>query len=151
MPPKAEVETRYAIVLSITNTTNAINAGKVTATLPSYVRLVGNHYLPATEKVNFNGTTGTFTWDVGPIAPGVGLNGTAPRRVVIEVGLTPSTSQIGTEPVIVQDIKLTGTDALTGTIVSKKANCSNDACGGIITTNIVGDLGFSSVNAKVVR
>ena len=151
MPPKAEVETRYAVVFTVTNTTNAISGGKVTATLPPYVRLVGNHYLPATEKVNFNGTTGTFTWDVGDIAANTGLNGTAPRQVVIELGLTPSTSQIGSEPIILQDIKLTGTDVLTDQPISKKANCSNDACGGIITTNIVGDPGFSSVNAKVVR
>lgn len=151
MPPKAEVETRYAIVFSITNTTNAIQGGKVSATLPPYVRLVGNHYIPASEKVNFNGTTGTFTWDVGDIAAGTGLNGTAPRQVVIEIGLTPSTSQIGSEPVMLQDIKLTGTDVLTDQPISKKANCSNDACSGIITTNIVGDPGFSSVNAKVVR
>ena len=151
MPPKAEVETRFAVVFTITNTTNAISSGKVTAVFPPYVRLVGNHYLPATEQVNFNGTTGIFTWDVGDIAANTGLNGTAPRQVVIELGLTPSTSQIGSEPVILQDIKLTGTDILTGQIVSKKANCGNDACGGIITTNIVGDPGFSSVNAKVVR
>lgn len=146
LPPKAEVETRYAIVFSITNTTNAINAGKVTATLPPYVRLVGNHYLPATEKVTFNGTTGTFTWDVGPIAAQTGLSGSAPRQVVIELGLTPSTSQIGTEPALLQDILLTGTDALTGSVVTKKASDT-----GIVTTNIVGDPGFSSVNAKVVR
>ncbi|MDO8575722.1 MAG: hypothetical protein Q7R90_00205, partial [bacterium] len=151
LPPKAEVETRYAVVLSITNTTNAITGGKVTAVLPPYVRLVGNHYLPASENVNFNGTTGIFTWDVGDIAANTGLSGSAPRQVVIELGLTPSTSQIGSEPIIIQDIKLTGTDILTGEPVSKKANCSNDACGGIITTNIVGDPGFSSVNAKVVR
>ena len=143
MPPKAEVETRYAAVFTITNTTNAIAGGKVTAVLPSYVRLVGNHYLPATEKVNFNGTTGIFTWDIGDIAANTGLNGTAPRQVVIELALTPSTSQIGSEPVILQDVQLSGTDVLTGTSVSKKA--------ADVTTNIVGDPGFSSVNAKVVR
>lgn len=143
LPPKAGVETTYAVVLSITNTTNKIMRAKVVATLPPYTRLVGNHYLPASEKVTFNGTTGVFTWDVGDIAPGVGLNSTPPRQVVIELGFTPSTSQIDTEPTLLQGISLMGTDESTGKQVQKSASD--------VTTNIVGDPGFSSINAKVVK
>lgn len=143
MPPKAGVETTYAVVLSITNTTNKITGAEVVATLPPYTRLVGNHYLPASEKVSFNGTTGIFTWDVGDIAPGVGLGATAPRQVVIELGFTPSTSQIDTEPKLLQGITLTGTDDSTGKAVQKSASD--------VTTNIVGDPGFESINAKVVK
>ncbi len=142
MPPRAQMETTYAVAFTITNTTNAIKGAKVTAALPPYVRLVGNHYQPASEKVSFDSNTGTFTWNVGDIAAGVGLGGSAPRQVVIEVGITPSTSQIGTQPSLLQSIKLTGTDASTGAAVSKSTSD--------VTTNIIGDPGFSSVNAKVV-
>jgi len=144
MPPKAEQETSYAVVLAITNTTNAIKDAKVTATLPPYVRLIGNHYLPSVKKVSFNGTTGIFTWNVGHIDPGAGLNGVSPRQVIIELGFTPSTSQIGQTPVLLQDITLTGTDTLTGETVTRKPKTS-------LTTNIAGDPGFSSANAEVVR
>lgn len=143
MPPAAGLETSYAIVFSITNTTNAIKDARVTAQLPPYVRLIGNHYLPASEKVTFNGSSGAFTWDVGNVDAGAGTNGTQPRQVVIEVGLTPSTSQIGTQPILLQDIKLTGTDSLTGDKVSKAAEN--------ITTNISGDPGFNSSNANVIN
>lgn len=143
MPPKAGVETTYAVVLSITNTTNKITSGKVVATLPPYTRLVGNHYLPASETVSFNGTTGLFTWDVGDIEAGVGLNGTSPRQVVIELGFTPSTSQIDSEPKLLQGITLTGTDDSTGKAVQKSAPD--------VTTNIIGDPGFTSINAKVIK
>ncbi len=142
MPPKAEQETLYAVVLSITNTTNTINGAAVTADLPPYVRLVGNHYLPQSEKVSFNVTTGQFSWNVGDIAAGAGLNGAPPRRVVIELGLTPSTSQIGSIPTLLQNIKLTGVDSLTGQSVLRKASD--------VTTSVTGDPGFSSVCAKVV-
>lgn len=142
MPPKAETETTYAIVFTITNTTNPIQGAKVTATLPPYVRLVGNHYLPSSEKVSFDGSTGVFTWSVGDIAAGAGIGSSTPRQVAIEVGLTPSTSQIGTEPALVSGITLSGTDGSTGAAVSRTASD--------VTTNIVGDPGFSSVNAKVV-
>ena len=142
MPPVAGIETAYAIVFSITNTTNAITGARVTAQLPPYVRLIGNHYLPASEKVTFNGNTGAFTWDAGDIAAGAGTNGAVARQVVIEVGFTPSTSQIGTQPALLQTIKLTGADSLTGEDISRTADN--------ITTNISGDPGFSSVNATVV-
>ncbi|HWP61727.1 MAG TPA: hypothetical protein VN495_03920 [Candidatus Paceibacterota bacterium] len=142
MPPQASVETTYAILFNITNTTSAIQNAVLTAQLPPYVRLVGNHYLPASEKISFNSTTGAFTWNVGTIAPKTGLAGTAPRQVVIEVGVTPSTSQIGSSPALVQSIKLSGTDAASGAPVVKTVSD--------VTTNIVGDPGFSSVNAKVV-
>ena len=91
MPPRVGVETTYAVTLSVTNTTNQIKDGIVTAAFPPYVRLVGNHYLPASEQVSFAENTGTFTWNVGDIAPGTGLNGTPPRQVTIEIGFTPST------------------------------------------------------------
>ncbi len=143
MPPRAQVETTYAVALTITNTTNAIQNAVVTATLPPYVRLVGNHYLPASEKVSFDSNTGLFTWKVGDIAPGVGLGGSAPRQVVIEIGFTPSTSQIGIEPVLLQLIRLSGIDVSTGAQIEKQ--------GLNVTTNIVGDPGFSSANAKVVK
>jgi len=143
LPPKAGEETSYAVALSITNTTNKITGAKVEATLPPYTRLIGNHYLPASEKVSFNSATGVFTWDVGDIAPGAGLGGTPPRQVVIELGFTPSTSQIDTEPTLLQNITLSGTDASTGKAVQKSAPD--------VTTNIVGDPGFESINAKVIK
>lgn len=143
MPPKAENETTYAIAFTITNTTNSIKNAVVTAALPPYVRLVGNHYLPASEKVAFDSNTGLFTWKVGDIAPGAGLGAVPPRQVVIEIGFTPSTSQILTSPPLVQSIKLSGTDASTQAAVTKTAPD--------VTTNIVGDPGFSSINAKVVK
>ncbi len=142
MPPMASTETAYAIVFAITNTTNAITGARVSAQLPPYVRLIGNHYLPATEKVNFNGNTGAFTWDVGEIAAGAGTNGAPPRQVVIEVGFTPSTSQIGQQPVLLQDIKLLGTDSLTGDSITRNVES--------VTTNISSDPGFTSSNATVV-
>lgn len=143
MPPTAGLETAYAIVFSITNTTNATKDARVTAQLPPYVRLIGNHYLPASEKVTFNGNTGAFTWDVGTIAGGAGIEGEPPRQVVIEVGFTPSTSQVGTQPTLLQNIKLTGTDTLTGESITKTVEN--------VTTNISGDPGFSSTHATVVR
>jgi hypothetical protein len=53
MPPKANTETTYALVFSLTNTTNRIKNGVVTGTLPPYVRWVGI-YSPSSENISFN-------------------------------------------------------------------------------------------------
>lgn len=161
MPPKAGTETTYAIVFTVANTTNKITDAKVTAHLPPYVRYVGicsprAECDPDTQKLTFNQEDGTLTWNLGDIEPGVGLNGTAPRQTAIAIGFTPSTSQIGQEPSLLQNIKLTGID------VSKAEAQKNVNPGAVIvpvelktvkdvTTNILGDPGFSSANSTVVK
>lgn len=142
MPPKAGNETTYAIVFTVTNTTSKITDASVTATLPPYVRWVGI-YSPPSEQVMFNQIDSTVTWHLGDIEPNVGLNGTQPRQTAIAIGLTPSTSQIGQEPILLQDISLSGTDAATGGRLTRTAKD--------VTTNILGDAGFSAANATVVK
>lgn len=142
LPPQADKETTYAVVFSLTNTTNKVEGGKVTATLPPYVRWVGI-YSPASEALSFNQNESTVTWNVGTVDSGVGLNGSQPRQAAIAIGLTPSASQIGQEPVLLQDIVFTGIDASTGTAISRSVQP--------ITTSILGDPGFSATNATVVR
>lgn len=142
LPPKANTETTYAVVFTLTNTSNRIEQGKLTATLPSYVRWVGI-YSPASENVSFNQTNSTMTWDIGEIEPEVGLDGAQPRQAAIAIGLTPSTSQIGQEPVLLRDITFVGIDEATGSSITREVEA--------VTTGILGDPGFSATNATVVR
>ncbi|HUO56329.1 MAG TPA: hypothetical protein VMU27_02765 [Candidatus Paceibacterota bacterium] len=141
LPPQAGIETTYAMVFTVTNTTNQIDNAVVTAVLPPYVRSTGKES-PSYENVQFNNDTGSMTWNVGTIAPNVGVNGMQPRQVAFEVGFTPSTGQIGSIPVLLQNISLTGTDDATGQTVTVTAPN--------ITTNLVGDTGFNAINATVV-
>jgi hypothetical protein len=155
MPPKAGTETTYALVFTITNTTNKLSGVKVTATLPSYVRWIGS-YAPSTEKLTFNQADGTFTWDIGDLAAGVGVNGTAPKQLAIAVGLSPSTSQIGQQPALATGVTLSGIDVATGAAVSRttKPDISTNLAqlSETGTQAIVGtDPGFSPANATVVK
>jgi len=144
VPPQAGKETTYAILFTVTNTTSKIQNAKLTAMLPNYVRSLGpTMYAPLSEKITFNQDDGSLTWIIGDINPGVGVNGAPPRQAAIAVGFTPSTSQIGTQPAILQNITLSGTDAATGADVSRSADN--------VTTNLVNDRGFSPTEAVVVR
>ncbi len=155
IPPKAGSETNYAILFTLTNSTNQITNGQVTASLPPYVRWVGI-YSPNTEKVSFDQVRGTVTWDLGTINPGAGLNGTPSRQMAIDIGFTPSTSQIGQQPPLLQQITFTGIDSSTGAAI--KRTTSSDVTTNLLqvakTSNavVVGtDTGFSAANADVVK
>jgi len=157
MPPKADTETTYAVVFTVTNTTNKITGATVTATLPPYIRWLGI-FSPNTENVTFNQSAGTMTWTLGDINPGVGLNGTAPRQAAIAIGFTPSASQIGQQPALLQNVTLQGVDAATGEGISRPttadvttnltqvAHSSTDS-----GLNFAGDPGFTAANATVVK
>jgi hypothetical protein len=69
------------------------------------------------------------------------VNGTQPRQIAISVGLTPSTSQIGDQPVLVQDVTLTGIDEATGAAVTRKTEPD-------VTTNL-GQIGKTSTSQTV--
>lgn len=142
MPPKAGSETTYAMVFTVTNTTNRISGAKVTAHLPPYVRWVGI-YSPSSENISFNQNDGTVTWNLGTVEPGAGLQGVSPRQAAIAIGFTPSTSQIGQEPPLLQSISFSGTDEATNAPITRTVKN--------VTTNIQGDPGFSSANSTVVK
>ena len=153
MPPKAGQETTYALVFTVRNSTNKISKARLTASLPPYVRWVGV-YSPASEKVKFNQVDGTVTWELGDIEPRVGLDGTAPRQAAIAVGFTPSTSQIGQQPALLQNIKLTGVDASTTPISRVVDNLTTNLAKvskSSADINVAGESGFSPASAMVVK
>ena len=142
LPPKAGTETTYGIVFTLTNTTNKIENAKLSAALPPYVRWIGI-FSPASENLTFNQNDSTVEWDIGNVEPGVGMDGTSPRQSAIAIGFTPSTSQIGQAPPLLQNITFSGVDSATGQVITRAIQN--------VTTNIIGDPGFSATNATVVR
>lgn len=161
MPPQAGKETDYALVFTITNTTNKLTNVQVKASLPSYVRYLGLcapkvDCDQAANKLVFNPSDGTFTWNIGDLDPGVGVGSTTPKQLAIALGFTPSTSQIGEQPALIQNIMLTGIDAATGATVTRTTKPDVTTNLAIISessgTAIVGtDPGFSPANATVVK
>ncbi|MBI4094162.1 hypothetical protein HY417_04310 [Candidatus Kaiserbacteria bacterium] len=154
LPPKAGTETTYAIVFTLTNTTNKLRDAKLIATLPPYVRWIGV-YSPASEAVTFNQSASTVTWDIGSIEEGVGVGGGNLRQAAIAIGFTPSTSQIGDEPSLLRDIVLTGLDSATGQSITKRLD---DVTSDLIRVSrsqegipAAPDPGFSSTQGTVVR
>jgi hypothetical protein len=108
VPPKVEQKTTYTIVWSLSNTANNISKTQVISTLPPWMQFVGS-FSPTTEDLTYNASTKEIVWNVGGIPKGTGITG-AGRDVSFQVELSPSLSQVGTVPTIINDTILTGHD-----------------------------------------
>lgn len=157
LPPKAGTETTYAVVYTIRNTTNTIRSARLTATLPPYVRWAGV-YSPASEKISYNQSAGTITWDVGDVAAGVGAASTTPRQLAFSLGFTPSTSQIGQQPILLSHIMLTGVDSYTGETLALPLEDVTTNLSKVskylpqdISLEVAGDTGFTAEKATVMK
>ncbi len=111
VPPRAEKDTTYTIIWTITNSLNNADAVNVTATLPPYIKW-NSLVSPSSEKITFDPLNRTVTWNVGTVRGGTGF-GSVPREVSFQVTLTPSLSQVDTSPILVDTTSVTGTDSFT--------------------------------------
>ncbi|MDD4989156.1 MAG: hypothetical protein PHV42_01895 [Candidatus Pacebacteria bacterium] len=112
VPPKAEQKTTYTVIWGVTNSANSVSGAKVSAVLPPYVDWQ-NLVNPSEEQVTFNPVSREVTWNLGSVKENTGVTG-SPRSVAFQVALTPSVSQVGTSPVIINDATLSGTDDWNG-------------------------------------
>ena len=108
LSPEVGQETTYTIVWSLSNSANNISKAKINSTLPSWMRFIGP-VSPVTEDLTYNPSSKEIIWNIGNIGRGVGITEKG-REVAFQVAFTPSLSQLGSIPVIINDATLTGHD-----------------------------------------
>jgi len=113
IPPRADKETTYTVVLSLTNTSNEVQDAEVKAYLPSYVKWLGV-VSPQSEDVIFNQVGGEVIWSIGSAKAGLGISSPV-KEVSFQVSLSPSLGQVNSEPILVKNISLEGEDTFTDT------------------------------------
>ena len=141
IPPRAEKETTYTITWTATNPTNNVTNTQVTSSLPSYMKWV-DKYSPTSENVVYDSINNQVIWNIGNIQAGVGTTLRA-KEVSFQVSLTPSLSQVGTSPVILNASTITGMDSFTGTTIAETKQ--------IITTDIRTDQNMPSGGGMVTQ
>lgn len=139
MPPKAERETTYTVIWTITNGSSDLGDVVVSAPIPSYVRFIGAQ--PG-ETVSYNQIGGVITWNVGSVKAGVGF-GTPPREAVFQIAFTPSVSQVGSTPLLINDMTLSGIDRFTGGSIEVLRSA--------LTTRLTSDAGAKQGDETVVQ
>jgi hypothetical protein len=141
IPPKVEQKTVYTVVWTISNAVNDVSNATVKATLPSYMTWEGV-VSPGTADIAYDSTLGQVIWNAGAIRSGVGFS-TPAQTVAFQVGLTPSLSQIGTAPILIQDATLSAVDTVSGATVGSTQS--------ELTTLIESDTGFQLGQERVTE
>jgi len=141
IPPKADQETTYTVIWSVTNTSNTIAGTEVSVALPDYVRFLGI-VNPSDEEITFNSSSSELRWNVGNVSSGTGYTG-PPREVSFQIAVTPSLSQAGISPVLVGSAILRAQDTFTDTLVTGGH--------GELTTEIKTDPTYSFGKGRVVE
>jgi hypothetical protein len=113
-PPKVNTPTTYTVQLAVTNTVNPVSGGTVSMILPPYVTYTGV-VTPNDGSVTYNSTTRAVTWKIVTIP--AGSVGNSALTAAFQISLTPSSTQVGTSPVLIGNQTLTGTDSFTNTQV----------------------------------
>ncbi len=116
LPPVREQETTYTVIWSVVNTLNDASSVTVKATLPSYVRWLGQ-VSPSSESVTYNSLGGEIIWNVGDVSSRSGVISPA-REVAFQVGFVPSISQVGERPMLISDATVSGVDAFTDEVLN---------------------------------
>ncbi len=142
IPPKVDTETTFTITWRITNTTSDVTNAEVVSSLPANVRWVGA-LSPAGERMTFIPVGGRIVWDAGLVPAGAGRTRPA-REVSFQVALTPSLTEVGSSPTLVNEAFFTGTDTYTKKPFTQSARS--------VTTRVFDDPALSSPrNSQVVR
>ncbi|MBU3968953.1 hypothetical protein KJ991_01935 [Patescibacteria group bacterium] len=111
LPPKVGSETTYTVILSVSNSLNDVADGKISMTLPPYVRWMGVSS-PSDERISFNPIGGEVEWKIGDLYRGVGYSKEA-KEIQFQIAFIPSLSHVGSEQVLVDSITFRGMDTFT--------------------------------------
>jgi hypothetical protein len=135
VPPEVGEETTYTISLLVANAQNTATDVALTATLPPYVDWLDE--TAGAGSVTFNPTTRAVEWAVGSLTAG------GEAAASFQVAITPSASQLGSEPQLTSTMQIRATDAFTGTTVRAEHSA--------LTTALADDGAFGSDNGEVTN
>ncbi len=135
IPPKAEQTTTYSVSFMIKNGSNDISNAVVTAVLPTYVEW--KNKTSGVGTLTFNEARRIVTWNPPPV------DANAAIMTTFQIALTPSTSQIGEEPVLIGKQRLKANDKFTGDVV-RDVNRSLD-------TEMLSEHGHARGNGRVIE
>lgn len=133
VPPRVGQTTSYTIALRVTNGTNDITGGTMTATLPTYVNWLDN--TAGRGDISFNETTREVKWEIGSMQASESISGS------FQVSILPSTSQIGKTPTLLETQYFNANDRFTGSSVR--------TTNGSVNTNMSEEFGYGEFNGYV--
>lgn len=116
LPPRVGKETKYWALLRVSNSTSEVENVTLSAELPAYVQWTGRVSVTKGKEPSFNAATRLIEWNALSIAPG------ETAGIYAELSVTPTASQVGTTPILVKNISVSGKDTFIQESVNAKVN-----------------------------
>ena len=124
LPPQVGKESTYRLNIALSNSTNELRDGVLTAFIPVAASGVDlSSIQPAREvsNVTFDSSTGKLTWKVGILSAHVG-DFSPLRKMSINVRIVPSSNQVGREVELLKTVGMKIVDSFTGENLSLSGN-----------------------------
>lgn len=136
LPPKVGKETKYWLLVSIDNTTSEIETLAFQATLPASVVWTGKSSVTHGADIQFNAGTRTIRWSLAslPAHTTVGLS--------MEVSITPTASDVGKTPLLLNAASVSAFDARTTHALAAQAKAVDASLAGDGIAREKGDVGI---------
>lgn len=115
LPPQVGKETRYWAFITIQNTSSKLQNVSLKATLTPFGNWTGKTSVSHGQDIIFNPGNRTISWNTSSLNP----HETA--GVYFELGITPTQDQIGTKPILLNNINVTGYDTYTDEQMTRAA------------------------------
>jgi hypothetical protein len=135
LPPKVGQTTTYTVTLVAEAGVNDLTDAVVETSLPIYVDWRDS--FQGEGELTFNTVSQQLEWNAGNITSG------ARKEISFQVSIDPSSSQVGSTPVLVQTQTLRATDRFTGTRLQADASP--------VYTELSTEAGFPEDNGIVVQ
>jgi hypothetical protein len=118
-PPKVNQETTYTYTGKITNTSNTVKDLMFVAKLPPNVtwKNIYSNTL-ATSSVSYSLGKKEIYIKIGDIPPGTGIT-TSAKEFSFQLGFTPTLTQVGQSPILISNLRVSGTDSFTGRTIER--------------------------------
>jgi hypothetical protein len=117
LPPEVGVETKYWVFWSVENNLNDVSDVSVTAHLPQGVEWTENVSV-ALGNLSYNPSRRAILWEIGDLDRFTGEEW--PRQgVAFEISLEPTSGQVGQPAVLLDQIKIFGSDKFTEQFLEK--------------------------------
>jgi len=139
LPPYAGETTKYWVFWNLRGTTNELTNVRIEGELGANVTFTGRQTVSTNSGVTFDAASNEMVWTSDSVSPTFSPSSKI-VGIALELALTPTDDQIGTVPTLLKNIRVAGTDAVTGAFVS--------ASGATITTNLPNDA-MAAGNATV--
>lgn len=114
LPPTVGKETKYGLLISVENSTSRVSPFTISGTLSPKATWTEKISVSHGLGVSFNPETRQFHFAIPVLDPHDAV------RIFIELGFTPSSTDIGTMPVLVEEIRVNGRDVFINRAITKR-------------------------------